>query len=193
LEILGLTNADYEHLKGDSHHKFLDASKGTSASAYDWGQAPPSRTANQPASDRGYGSDDYRRDFDALDRVLDSRSRPSSKEEKPYSWGDSSGSRRGERESSYGSSGTSAFTDVSRDGSLMDEMQLAARSLESPSTCRISSDPSLEGIGSLFAQGELSPFSDDAKPETGRLSFCFSCGRTFEPDTKGCRYCGARQ
>ncbi|MHA1909343.1 MAG: hypothetical protein ACW98Y_18745 [Candidatus Thorarchaeota archaeon] len=193
LEILGLTNADYEHLKGTSHHKFLDASKGTSSSAYDWGQVPPSRAANQPASDRGFGTDDYRRDFDALDRALDSRSQPPSRDERAPAWGSSPSPQRDLRESSYGSSGPSPFTDVSRESSLMDEMQLAARSLESSSTCRINTDPSLEGIGSLFAQGELSPFSDDAKPETGRLSFCFSCGRTFEPNTKVCPYCGAPQ
>jgi hypothetical protein len=192
LEILGLTPADYEHLKGDSHHKFLDASKGTSASSYEWGQAPPSRTANQPASDRGFGADDYRRDFDALDRALDSRSRSSPRQERDTVWGSPPSSQQDIRESSYGSSSPSPFTDVSRDGSLMDEMQMAARSLESASTCRVGSGPSLEGIGSLFSQGELTPFSEDAQADT-RLSFCFSCGRTFEPNTKVCPYCGAPQ
>jgi hypothetical protein len=75
----------------------------------------------------------------------------------------------------------------------MEEMQMATRSLESPTACRVGSGPSLEGIGSLFSQGELSPFSEDAKSDTGRLSFCFSCGRTFEPNTKVCPYCGAPQ
>ena len=194
LEILGLTNADYEHLKGDSHHKFLDASKGGSSSTYDRGQTLQSRTANQPASDRGYGSDDYRQDFDTLDRALNSRSRTPSPSDKSDSWGGSSSSSlRGERESSYGSSGPSPLPGVSQDRSLMDEMQLATRNLETSGTCKIGSDPNLEGIGSLFAQGELSPFNDDAQPETGRLSFCFSCGRTFEPNTKVCPYCGAPQ
>ncbi|MCK5240133.1 MAG: hypothetical protein KAR33_11325, partial [Candidatus Thorarchaeota archaeon] len=174
--------------------KFLDASKGGSVSTYDMGQTVPSRTANQPASDRGYGSDDYRQDFDALDSALNSRSRAPSQSDKSDSWGESSSSSlRGERESSYGSSGPSPLQGVSQDRSLMDEMQLATRNLETSGTCRIGSDPNLEGIGSLFAQGELSPFNDDAQPETGRLSFCFSCGRTFEPNIKICPFCGALQ
>ncbi|MFW9849290.1 MAG: hypothetical protein ACFFF4_09120 [Candidatus Thorarchaeota archaeon] len=191
LEILGLTNADYEHLKGESHHKFLDASKGTSSSAYDWDQIPPSRTANQPASDRGYGSDDYRRDFDTLDRVLDSRS--TSRDSRANPWASAPSSLREEQQMEYGRRGPSPFTDVSQDGSLMEEMTRATRNLETSGTCRIGSDPSLEGIGSLFAQGELSPFNDEAKSDTDRLSFCFSCGRTFEPNTKVCPYCGAPQ
>ena len=79
------------------------------------------------------------------------------------------------------------------DGSLMDEMKAATRELETGGACRLRSDASVEGIGSLFTQGELSPFTDDAQQDAGRLSFCFSCGRTFDPDTKVCPYCGAPQ
>jgi hypothetical protein len=79
------------------------------------------------------------------------------------------------------------------DGSLMDEMKAATRELEASRSCKLKSEEQVEGLGALFTQGELSPFTDDAQKETGRLSFCFSCGRTFEPDTKVCPYCGAPQ
>lgn len=191
LEILGLTNDDYEHLKGDAHHKFLDASKGGSSTGYDWGQIPPERTANHPASDRGYGGDDYRRDFDALDKALESRTHES--RERPHRWNhESHSSSRTTHDTGFTRS-TSPFGDVSRDGSLIEEMQIGAREATSGTVCRIGTDPSLDGIGSLFAQGELSPFTDEAQREAGRLSFCFSCGRTFEPNTKVCPYCSAPQ
>ena len=192
LEILGLTNDDYEHLKGDAHHKFLDASKGGASTGYDWGQTQPERTANRPASDRGFGGDDYRKDFDALDSALESR-KPASRERTQRWDRETHSTPRNTPDAGSPSSGTSPFTDVSRDGSLMNEMQVAAREAQSGSTCRIGTDPSIEGIGSLFTQGELSPFTDEAQRETGRLSFCFSCGRTFDPNTKICPYCSAPQ
>ncbi|MDF1539448.1 MAG: hypothetical protein P1Q69_11160, partial [Candidatus Thorarchaeota archaeon] len=193
LEILGLTNDDYKHLKGDAHHKFLDASKGGTPSLDDWRQNPPERTANRPASDRGFGGDDYRRDFDALDRALESSQSASQNRTQRWNQGTHSPPRTTRDTSFTRSSSTSPFTDVSMDGCLMDEMQRATREAASGSTCRIGTDATIEGIGSLFAQGELSPFTDEAQRETGRLSFCFSCGRTFEPNTKVCPYCSAPQ
>ncbi|MFW9907055.1 MAG: hypothetical protein ACFFEF_00655 [Candidatus Thorarchaeota archaeon] len=195
LEILGLSIEEYEQLKGDAHHRFLDASRSGSSAAYDWGDVPQARAANKPAIDRGFGTDDYRRDFDALDRSFENRSKPLSATDRRDRWDRENSARGYERSSSdYTSRGRSgSFTDVPMDGSLMDEMRHATRELDSKGVCRIGTDPNLEGIGALFSEGELSPFTEEAKRESGRLSFCFSCGRTFEPNTKVCPYCGAPQ
>ena len=152
LEILGLTNEEYDHLKSDAHFRFVDASKG-----YD-------RAANRPAVDRGYGSDDYRRDFDTLDNALQSRD--------PYHSGYPHDSRS--------------------NGSLMEEMRLAAKDLTAGTTCSITQEEVVDGLGSLFRQGELSPFKDDSRPDDS-TSFCFSCGRTLASGSVTCSYCGARQ
>jgi hypothetical protein len=59
--------------------------------------------------------------------------------------------------------------------------------------CNSQLDESIEGIGSLFAQGELSPFTDDAREENDGYSFCFSCGRSIKSGNRVCPYCSARQ
>jgi len=191
LEILGLSAEEYQNMKGEAHHRFLDVSMRTAShtSGYDWDNAPSSRTINRPASDRGFGTDDYRRDFDRLESVLDSRSSRSSTERS--SWDTDTRSIKDSRfqDSRQGN----PFTDMRLDGSLMEEMKAATRELEAGSSCRLRSDAKVEGIGSLFTQGELSPFTEDTKHDSGRLSFCFSCGRTFDPDTKVCPYCGVPQ
>jgi hypothetical protein len=161
LEILGLTNEEYERLKSDAHYRFVDASKG-----YD------DRTANRPAIDRGYGSDDYRRDFDTLDHALQSQ--------------DSYHSSYPPRDPQ------NPFTDVRSNGSLMEEMRLAAKDLTAGSTCSITQEEVVDGLGSLFRQGELSPFKDDTRDDDSS-SFCFSCGRTLASGCTTCSYCGARQ
>ncbi len=193
LEILGLSRNEYEQLKGDSHHRFLDVSQRTAspASGYDWDQLPSDRTINRPATDRGFGSDDYRRDFDRLESVLESGHQHTERRMERPSW---DREPRTSRESRFQEPRSgNPFTDVRMDGSLMDEMKAATRELEAGGSCRLRPDASLEGIGSLFTQGELSPFTDDAQHDMDRLSFCFSCGRTFDPDTKVCPYCGAPQ
>ncbi|MFW9979227.1 MAG: hypothetical protein ACFFEJ_14170 [Candidatus Thorarchaeota archaeon] len=193
LEILGLSAEEYEQLKGDAHHRFLDVSKRTSSPSggYDWDQSPSERTINRPATDRGFGADDYRRDFDRLESVLDSSHQRDQRRPERSSWDPFS---RSTRESRYEEPRSgNPFTDVRMDGSLMKEMKAATRELETGGSCRLRSDASAEGIGSLFTQGELSPFTEDAQRNADRLSFCFSCGRTFDPDTKVCPYCGAPQ
>ncbi|MHA1480188.1 MAG: hypothetical protein ACTSQZ_02035 [Candidatus Thorarchaeota archaeon] len=189
LEIMGLTKEDYNNLKGNAHHQFMDSTKpGTQYSSLESSWASD-RTANQPATDRGFGSDDYRRDFETLDRAMQ-RGQPLD------------GSRRSDmederrehhtRESQFSSRPSgNPFTDVAMDGSLIDEMRSATRELTESSSCNVCSDPSVDGIGSLFTQGELSPFKEE--PRRDGLSFCFSCGRTFDPGTKMCPFCGATQ
>jgi hypothetical protein len=59
--------------------------------------------------------------------------------------------------------------------------------------CNTQPDESIEGIGSLFSQGELSPFVDDARDKDDEYSFCFSCGRSIRADNRVCPYCSARQ
>ena len=69
LEILGLSKDDYDHMKANAHHQFIDASRPVQSEEPSWGRRTGDRLANQPAVDRGYGSDDYRRDFETLDSI----------------------------------------------------------------------------------------------------------------------------
>lgn len=173
LEILGLTLEDYEHLKGDSHLRFIETSKGFTQSSNDpYRNTRNVRTANRPAADYGYGSDDYRRDFDTLDKVLNSRN----------------DHLEGHRESRprY-----REYSESRNDRSLHDEMKSAVSQIGD--MCSMRSEPSTEGLGALFTQGELSPFVDDAETRDSGRSFCFTCGRTFNAGTRVCPYCGAMQ
>ncbi len=161
LEMLGLTSRDYESLKGDAHHRFIDTARGI-PSEDTFGSAYLGNQANQPARDPGYGSDDYRRDFDTLDQALQSSDRRESYLPRTHQRSEEKGTR------------------------LIPDTQQSTKG----STCALRDD-SIEGIASLFQQGELSPFSD-SRPDD-RPSFCFSCGRTINRGTEICSYCGARQ
>jgi hypothetical protein len=178
LEILGLTIEDYQHLKGDEHHRFIETAKGMSRVERDIGISNRSvRTANQPATDYGYGSDDYRRDFDTLDKVLQSRN-------------DHLESHRDTR-SRHREYEERGISERRSDSTLHDEMRSAVSQIGD--MCSMRSEPSTEGLGALFNQGELSPFRDESEDrDTGR-SFCFTCGRTFKTGTRVCPYCGAMQ
>ncbi|MHA2027573.1 MAG: hypothetical protein ACW98U_16875 [Candidatus Thorarchaeota archaeon] len=175
LEILGLTMDEYERLKGDSHVKFVETARGLSNLDPSWSQqAPVDRTATRPARDPGYGSDDYRQDFEALDRTMKSLTEQ---------YGDGSDSWRENRDSS---SSSDTYQYQSRDSRIFGED-------DNRKVCNSQLDESIEGIGSLFAQGELSPFTDDAREENDGYSFCFSCGRSIKSANRVCPYCSARQ
>lgn len=173
LEILGLTQEDYQYLKGDSHHRFIETAKGISQTDRDSiTNARGARTVNRPAVDYGYGSDDYRRDFDTLNEVFHSRDDQLEKHRD---------TRLRHRD----------YSDTRNDRTLRDEMRSAVS--EIGDMCSMRSEPSTEGLGALFSQGELSPFAGDSQSlDTGR-GFCFTCGRTFKTGTRVCPYCGAMQ
>ena len=173
LEILGLTIEDYQNLKGDSHHRFIETSKGIAQGGRDpYTNARRVHTANRPAADYGYGSDDYRRDFDTLDKALQSRNDQLD--------------RQCDTRSRY-----SEYDDARTDRTLHDEMKSAVSQIGD--MCSMRSEPSTEGLGALFSQGELSPFIDDSDKRDAGRSFCFTCGRTFKSGTRVCPYCGAMQ
>jgi hypothetical protein len=183
IEILGLTREDYQQLKGEAHHRFIETAKGMLQVDRDPIRSTrTARAVNSPAADYGYGSDDYRRDFDTLDMALQAR--------RDQSGGlYDSGSRTRDYERSR--SGSLEHDGSYSERALHDEMKSAVR--EIGDVCNMRSEPSTEGLGALFNQGELSPFADDSdKTETGR-SFCFTCGRTFKTGTRVCPYCGAMQ
>ncbi|MFW9809475.1 MAG: hypothetical protein ACFFE6_08860 [Candidatus Thorarchaeota archaeon] len=172
LEILGLTFDEYERLKSDAHARFVETSRGLSNLDPSWSQqASEDRMANRPARDPGYGSDDYRQDFEALDRTMKSLS-----QQYGDPWADT-------RDDSRSSSETYHYQ--SRDSRIFGD--------ESRKICNNQPDESIEGIGSLFTQGELSPFTDDAREENDGYSFCFSCGRSIKSGNRVCPYCSARQ
>jgi hypothetical protein len=175
LEILGLTLDEYERLKGDAHVKFVETARGLSNLDPSWSQqASGERMANRPARDPGYGSDDYRQDFEALDRTMQSLT---------AQYGDGTDSWRDERDSRSSSDTYEYQTRDSRIFSGDDNRKV----------CDSQLDESIEGIGSLFAQGELSPFTDDAREENDGYNFCFSCGRSIKSGNRVCPYCSARQ
>jgi len=181
LEMMGLTPAEYENLKRDAHLRFIDSARGLDSDTQWTNQASSDRVANRPAVDRGYGADDYRRDFESLDRNME----PSRDRYEPRSdpWQNPHEERPSyqyrERES------RDIYSDIQGAIPTEDEM--------SCSVCNIERDESLEGIGALFSQGELSPFLDDSREDSQDTIFCFSCGRNIRAGNRVCPYCSARQ
>ena len=168
---------EYERLKGDAHAKFVETARGLSNSDPSWSQqASEERMANRPARDPGYGSDDYRQDFEALDRTMKSLT---------DQYGDSSDSWRSNNESQ---SSPDTYQYQAKDSRIFDGD-------DNRKVCNSQLDESIEGIGSLFAQGELSPFTDDARQENENdgYSFCYSCSRNIKSGNRVCPYCSARQ
>jgi len=180
LEMLGLTPNDYEQLKSMSHLRFIDLAKGHRPD-HPVRDESGFRTVNRPAVDYGYGRDDYRRDFDSLDGSL----RREEVARGPWREDVDSRSSYGEREK------PDPYSDL---GSLFGDRRESRIEIPSQgSTCTACPDESIEGIGSLFSQGELSPFNENAKDEHSGRGFCFSCGRTFKVGTKVCPWCGITQ
>ncbi|MHA1772247.1 MAG: hypothetical protein ACTSYL_00880 [Candidatus Thorarchaeota archaeon] len=200
LEVLGLTPEDYERMKMQSHHEFLEMAKGIPRSRDTWGfEEMPRRAANRPAIDTGYGSDDYRMDFDRLEesfRHSERRDRRTTQS----GWGDSKSNPS--LEGTIFSGRRTSTADHSQipstiDNTIMTEITGGASgsSNRSPGVCTLPPSENVEGLGSLFRQGELSPFIDEpkTKEKEERRGFCFSCGRTISIDTRRCPYCGAIQ
>ncbi|MGY5875645.1 MAG: hypothetical protein RTU30_07860 [Candidatus Thorarchaeota archaeon] len=188
LEILNLTPQEYNGLKGDAHIRFISTAKGLPENdEYKSQLYSGGRGVNQPAVDRGYGSDDYRGDFDTLDQALESSrsfgrsesGRDPWSHERPETSHMDNPNQRSEN----------PFTDVDMSGRSIS----VPEGTPSSTSCRLRSDDSIEGIGSLFKQGELSPFSDDSSSDSERPSFCFSCGRTMRRGVDRCPYCGVSQ
>jgi len=174
LEILGLTPDEYEQLKSDAHVKFVETARGLSNLDPSWQhQASRERLANRPATDPGYGSDDYRQDFESLDHAMKSLT---------SQYADRSGPWREDRADSRQSEDTIRYQGDSRIFSEEEECKV----------CNNQPDESIEGIGTLFSQGELSPFTDDSRKENDGHCFCFSCGRSVRSDNRVCPYCSAR-
>ncbi len=174
LEILGLTLDEYEKLKSDAHVKFVETARGLSNLDPSWSQqASGEKLANRPASDPGYGTDDYRQDFEALDKTMQSLTEQ---------YGDNPDQLPDNRDSS---SSSETYQYQSRDSRIFSGD-------DSRKVCKNQPDESIEGIGSLFAQGELSPFIDDSREEDDGYSFCYSCGRSIKAGNRVCPYCSAR-
>ena len=174
LEILGLTLDEYEQLKGDAHIRFVETARGLTNLDPSWQRhAPRERMANRPATDPGYGTDDYRQDFESLDQTMQSIS---------SQYNDRSGPWREERTESRQPTETYRYQGDSR---IFGDSERKV--------CDKQVDESIEGIGSLFSQGELSPFTDESRVENDGYSFCFSCGRSIRSDNRVCPYCSARQ
>lgn len=175
LEVLGLTLDEYERLKSDAHIKFVETARGLSNLDPSWSQqASGENLVNRPARDPGYGTDDYRQDFEALDRTMQSLT---------TQHGDNPDSLRDNRDSKPSSE---TYQYQSRDSRIFsgDERR---------KVCNNQLDESIEGIGSLFAQGELSPFTEDSRNKQDDTSFCFSCGRSIKVENRVCPYCSAKQ
>jgi hypothetical protein len=175
LEVLGLTLDEYTRLKSDAHVKFVETARGLSNLDPSWSQqASGENLANRPARDPGYGTDDYRQDFEALDRTMQSLTAQN---------GDDPDSSRDNRDSRAPSE---TYQYQSRDNRIFSGD-------ERSKVCNNQLDESIEGIGSLFAQGELSPFTEESRKEQNDTSFCFSCGRSIKAENRVCPYCSARQ
>lgn len=190
LEMLGLTPDEYGRLKNDAHMRFIDSAKGLSydEEARTYGERQH-RLANEPASDRGYGSDEYRREFDTLERSTHLHDRGQERTSDPWMRSHDS-SQAMDRSSRYTErEQTDSYADLSN---LFEDDHGSQGGLASAPTCGIRSGENVEGLGALFAQGELSPFSAESDDRESR-TFCFSCGRTFRADTKVCPWCGVPQ
>ncbi|MHA1959962.1 MAG: hypothetical protein ACW99U_07005 [Candidatus Thorarchaeota archaeon] len=191
LEIMGLTHEQYHELKGEAHSRFIDLAKGLSDHDTIAGGGLSGRLATRPAVDPGYGSDDYRRDFDSLDQALQSgRHDPGTKSD---SWYGTRGEQRSEWDASPVRSQPRGFTEMRSGGSLDDEMRAGVDRAAASTSCRMQTEEVVDGLSSLFAQGELSPFSDEKESEVARPSFCFACGRTISQEDRVCPFCGSMQ
>jgi len=181
LEIMGLTSDEYENLKKDAHSKFVDSARGMGADPQWTSQASSERVANRPAVDPGYGGEDYRRDFESLDGSLQPTRDRYQRSSDP--WQDPPEDRHShqhrERET------RDIYSDIQ--GAIPTEDDTSC------SVCNIERDESLEGIGALFSQGELSPFLDESREENKDTIFCFSCGRNIKAGNRVCPFCSARQ
>jgi hypothetical protein len=181
LEIMGLAPNEYEELKKNEHFKYAEAARGFESEESQWtNQIPRNQVANRPAVDPGYGSEDYRRDFETLDRSMNLE--PERFDGRQSTWQDPRDEKR-----------TSQYRDrENRD--IYADLQGAVPTKDdlSCSVCNIQKDESVEGIGSLFTQGELSPFLDDARKENQEQTLCFSCGRNVRIGNRICPFCGAR-
>jgi hypothetical protein len=175
LEVLGLTPDEYEQLKSEAHVKFVETARGLSNLDPSWQQqASGERLANRPAIDPGYGSDDYRQDFESLDQTMQSVA---------SQYNDRSGPWRDDRRESRQPTETHRY---------QGDTQIFGEE-EDCKVCNAQPDESIEGLGALFSRGELSPFTDDSRGENDGYSFCFSCGRSIRSDNRVCPYCSARQ
>ncbi|TFG27449.1 hypothetical protein EU528_12840 [Candidatus Thorarchaeota archaeon] len=168
-------------MKKDAHLKFVDSARGMGVDPEWTSQASSERVANRPAVDPGYGADDYRRDFEALDGSLQPPRDHYERRVDP--WQDQRDDRRSYqyREKEH----RDIYSDIQ--GAIPTEDDMSC------SVCNIERDDSLEGIGTLFAQGELSPFLDESRGEKDDHIFCFSCGRNIKAGNRVCPYCSARQ
>ncbi len=195
LEVLGLTPRDYERMKMRAHHDFLEMSKGLPPSEDVWTyDQSPRRVANTPAVDTGFGGDDYRMDFDRLEQSFrHSKGHISTPE---TDWG-----TRGSKGASFAGTRRDPTQSQMGSSSILDALHPIENvesdrggSSTASSACSLGSE-NIEGLGALFRQGELSPFSDDTKARVNgqRQGFCFSCGRTIPLETRRCPYCGAIQ
>ncbi len=179
LEILGLRPQDYELMKDESHHRFIDVSRGIGhCDDSDSRRYPADQSVNAPSVDVGFGSDDYRRDFDALDQAMQSRGNSEPVQERRESWGPET--RRDYCQST--------LAQTSRDTT-----RSSAADPKSEASCPLRGPESTEGLGALFTQGELSPFSDDYRKSGNRTGFCLACGRTIDQGSQRCPYCGVSQ
>ncbi|MFX0108707.1 MAG: hypothetical protein ACFE7R_10505 [Candidatus Hodarchaeota archaeon] len=188
LEMLGLTLNEYNRLKEDAHLRFVETAKGI---PFDRPESHSShtqeRSVNQPAVDRGYGADDYCRDFDSLDTAMHSSRRIPDRE--THSWASDHPSHQSPRGGQPFLDNKDSYSDLSN---LFGD-DSSSSGIGSAPICRMRSGEDIEGIGSLFAQGELSPFNDDTQDNREGRMFCFSCGRTFRAGTKVCPWCGVSQ
>ncbi len=215
LEVLGLSPAEYERLKQEEHHQFLDAAgslQSVGRESDEYGQ-PLSRSVNRPAVDTGYGADDYRMDFDALERAL-RRKKPMDQPHRQSVWGGGSPpterryppQRSNDSEVQRTQSPTartvspfaphrvgtqqdrSASPRTASDRSMPTQSPRAA-----PAACSATDREVVGGLGSLFRQGEISPFAEDSQQDEDHRGFCFSCGKTIERGVLRCPFCGALQ
>ncbi|NWF95109.1 MAG: zinc-ribbon domain-containing protein [Candidatus Thorarchaeota archaeon] len=189
LEMLGLTPTDYERMKSDSHHRFLGHSRGIEEAPDQWTYGRGrGRIASGSATDPGFGTEDYRRDFDSLDYAVRARSTTRDC--------DNAGSRDVTRNRDGFRRGVGAYERPVPESGPDGTAHGSRRGLDSDvskTTCQLSSREPHEGLGALFMQGELSPFVDDTRQDKRSTVFCFSCGKTIEAGVSKCPYCGTPQ
>lgn len=193
LEMLGLTQEDYQRLKAESHTQFVEVSRGLSSHEdYDERNDVKSGSSNRQSPAWDHGSDDYRGDFETLDRSLQSNRASQVQSRNSDHWSSGQTYPSEQQTSPFSEGRTNGpFNDDDEQDNRSDQRRPASRDKSSDAACRNCSGDSVEGLGSLFAQGELSPFVDDARSEESRRNFCFSCGRSLREGTRVCPYCGS--
>ncbi len=180
LEVLGLSPSEYERIKRECHSQFVNIADRTDNL----------RTQQTDEHGREYMPEDSRVEYGVRTQqyhragVIE-----------PPRCTTSTTDRKERTQEDY--QRIQSRDDAPQTGSVMTVQRSTVTPDTQPTTshsnrqsCNIRREQT-EGLGSLFVQGEISPFANES--QYSQHIFCSSCGRTIRTNTVRCPYCGTPQ